>query len=416
MATPRKVQLSPEDAGVFSLTKPTAETAQTASLLTLYGLGAPSDVLEKHYQANRTYQMEPKPLREKNVEAMSDLEGFKKFLGKTQYTHDYIEFFTRELEAKGVEAVVQEYLFSRTELADDMLARLYGGFLHPLIHLGFGLEFKQPVIVAEALAETAVHDRWLSPFFIGAEKLAAESKTSKTLSQLVVDVDSDEKLKASAKWADGNKIRDGILKRAPQEMINHAAQYHVPLDQLAQKTAEMMDATVFYTAAAQHPPKAVKIDFFFMHCVNASIFWPTFNALSWISDENKVRLLEWKARLDLVMYVSRGTPPLLEGEIEEYTKETGKDVSWTSLGERLYKVKRDDGHAVKLLRALATAERETRNLEGGKVKRDQWVGIGRMVVDSVEDVQGTEQSAWARSVGFDKAWDDVKERPGKTSL
>jgi redox-regulated HSP33 family molecular chaperone len=54
--------------------------------------------------------------------------------------------------------------------------------------------------VAEALAETAVHDRWLSPFFIGAEKLAAEAKTSKTLSQLVVDVDSDEKLKASAKW------------------------------------------------------------------------------------------------------------------------------------------------------------------------------------------------------------------------
>jgi hypothetical protein len=31
MATPRKVQLSPEDAGVFSLAKPTAETAQTAS-------------------------------------------------------------------------------------------------------------------------------------------------------------------------------------------------------------------------------------------------------------------------------------------------------------------------------------------------------------------------------------------------
>jgi hypothetical protein len=199
-------------------------------------------------------------------------------------------------------------------------------------------------------------------------------------------------------------------------MINHAAQYHVPLDQLAQKTAEMMDATVFYTAAAQHPPKAVKIDFFFMHCVNASIFWPTFNSLSWISDENKVRLLEWKARLDLVMYVSRGTPPLLEGEIEEYTKETAKDVSWNSLADRLYKVKRDDGHAVKLLRALGTAERETRNLEGGKVKRGQWVGIGRMVVDSVEDVQGTEQSAWARSVGFDKAWDDVKERPGKTSL
>lgn len=159
--------------------------------------------------------MKPKPLTEENVKAMGDPEGFKKFLGNTKYTHDYIEFFHRELEAKGVEAVVQEYLFSRSELAEDLLARLFGGmsysldkhhvltpagFLHPLIHLGFGLEFKQPVIVAEALAEAAVHAIWLSPFFTGAEKLAKESQTSKTLSQLVEDVDSDEKLKASARW------------------------------------------------------------------------------------------------------------------------------------------------------------------------------------------------------------------------
>lgn len=416
-------------------------------VLTLYGLGAPPDVIEAHYKANTSYQMKPKPLREENVKAMSEPEGFKKFLGKAKYTHDYIEFFHREIEAKGVEVVMQEYLFSRSEIAEEMLARLYGGmfiylgqipsthssigFLHPLIHLGFGLEFKQPVIIAEALAETAVHDIWLSPFFVGAEKLAKESRTSKTLSQLVEDVDSDEKLKASARWvcpavpfktlkltpqADGNKIRDGILKRAPQEMIHHASKYHVPLDQLSQKTAEMMDATVFYTAAAQHPPKAIKIDFFFMHCVNSSIFWPTFNALSWLSDENKCRLLEWKARLDLVMYVSRGTPKLLKEEIEEYTAETGKDVSWSQLGERLYKIKNDDGHAVKLLRALGTAEQVCKGLEGGKIQKEQWLGIGRMVVDSVEAVQGSNQSPWARSVGFDKAWDDVKDRPAKTNV
>ena len=35
------------------------------------------------------------------------------------------------------------------------------GFLHPIIHLGFGVEFKQPAIIAEALAEAAVHDNWI---------------------------------------------------------------------------------------------------------------------------------------------------------------------------------------------------------------------------------------------------------------
>lgn len=84
-------------------------------------------MIEAHYKANTSYQMKHKPLREENVKAMSEPEGFKKFLGKSKYTHDYIEFFHREIEAKGVEAVVQEYLFSRSELAEDMLARLYGG-------------------------------------------------------------------------------------------------------------------------------------------------------------------------------------------------------------------------------------------------------------------------------------------------
>lgn len=33
----------------------------------------------------------------------------------------------------------------------------FTGFLHPIIHLGFGVEFQQPAIIAEALAQAAVH-------------------------------------------------------------------------------------------------------------------------------------------------------------------------------------------------------------------------------------------------------------------
>lgn len=57
-----------------------------------------------------------------------------------------------------------------------IIAEVLTGFLHPvretltvnhrqclltdlqIIHLGFGLEFNQPAIIAEALAETCVHD------------------------------------------------------------------------------------------------------------------------------------------------------------------------------------------------------------------------------------------------------------------
>jgi len=199
-------------------------------ILSLYGLGAPSAVLEAHYKANATYQMEPRPLHEENVKAMKEPEGFKRFLGKMQYTHDFLEFFTREIESKGVESVVQEYLFSGTEMAEDMFVRLFmgmclslvsleplsdlpwdendgwvktdccEGFLHPIIHLGFGLEFNQPLIVAEALAQTAVHENWLAPFFFSAEKAAQETQSSKTLPQLIDEIRADKELSTAAEW------------------------------------------------------------------------------------------------------------------------------------------------------------------------------------------------------------------------
>lgn len=39
-----------------------------------------------------------------------------------------------------------------------MLVRMVAGVLHPFIHTGFGLEFRDRVVLAEALAQAAVHD------------------------------------------------------------------------------------------------------------------------------------------------------------------------------------------------------------------------------------------------------------------
>jgi hypothetical protein len=55
-------------------------------------------------------------------------------------------------------------------------------------------------------------------FFIGAEK-AAKSKgpSTKTLPELIDEIRQDKKLSMAPHWDDNNKIRDGILKRAPDE-------------------------------------------------------------------------------------------------------------------------------------------------------------------------------------------------------
>lgn len=194
------------------------------------------------------------------VQDLHNPSKYHDYLGNEKYYPDFLLFFQQEIDKKGWEAVINEYVLRGDELADDMLARMYAGeympdsldkpsvtdhctgFLHPLIHLGFGVEFKQPAIIAEALAEAASHDIWIAAFLQEAEKAAKGKRSSKSMVELLDEIRADQKLSTAAHWDDGNKIRDGIMKRAPDEMIKYASQWIVEPDQLEEKTAEMINA------------------------------------------------------------------------------------------------------------------------------------------------------------------------------
>lgn len=131
------------------------------------------------------------------------------------------------------------------------------GLLHPLIHLGFGIEFHQPAIIAEALAQACVKSNWIGVYLRTIEKAAVP--TSKTLLGLLDDIKADPKLHAAVDWLEENKIRDGVLKNAPDEMIHYAKQWTVSPGELEKKTAEMISADAYFAATAQHPPKQASI-------------------------------------------------------------------------------------------------------------------------------------------------------------
>ena len=87
----------------------------------------------------------------------------------------------------------------------------------------------------------------------------------KSIVDLLEEVRTDEKLGSAAQMKDSNKLRDGVLKRARDEMLALAAKVRVRPEELEEKTAEMFDACVYMAAsAAIHPPKQHKFDFFFM--------------------------------------------------------------------------------------------------------------------------------------------------------
>jgi hypothetical protein len=168
--------------------------------------------------------------------------------------------------------------------------------------------------------------------------------------------------------------------------------------------------TVYYTGTAQKPPHQVKIDFFLMHCVNCSIFFSSFlsSANAFLTPTVKRRLLEWKVWSDVIMYVSRGCPALLLDEVKNY--KPAKDSDWDGVISRVRELS-DDGHASKLIRALAHGQQACQAYEdkpGFMIKGDMWRKLGHMAIDSVE----AGEPHWVRSCGFEKAWEQVPLREG----
>ena len=378
-------------------------------LLTILALGATPEEIQRGFDNNNNYQRPAKPLKERNVEDMSDKEKFRKFLGKQQYFHDFTTYFAQEIDKKGWQATLKEHLFAGDEHAETLLKRMFSGFYHPIIHLGFGIEFAQPAIIAEALAQAATHDVWIEKFLDPVTKAGKAATQSKSLVQLIHEARKNEKLATSAHWSDGNKVRDGVLVRAGSEMIDLAAQWSVKPEELEKKTAEMMNAAIYFTGAAQRSEKIKKIDFYFMHSTNSSLFFPVFAKQEWLSIEERCRLLEMKGRFDLAMYVSRRTPELILEEIKGYKPKKPAD-GWEEIFKRVSKFE-DDGHSSKLVRSFAQGEQICKPYEKETddvfpIKGEMWLQLGHIAIDSVE----AGSPHWVRSAGFDEAWEQIPDR------
>ncbi|KAL6310289.1 hypothetical protein BKA93DRAFT_721631 [Sparassis latifolia] len=130
-------------------------------LLALYYLGASPALLDAAYQNHVSYmrpaRKSPEPIAAKN---------FHLHLGDENFYSGYVDFFSSVLSEKGAAATIEEYIFSPKVNIEapmsgkppmNMLNRFLSGVLHPLIHTGYGAEFGLLGMVAEGLAQAAVH-------------------------------------------------------------------------------------------------------------------------------------------------------------------------------------------------------------------------------------------------------------------
>ncbi|KAL9623924.1 MAG: hypothetical protein Q9160_001916 [Pyrenula sp. 1 TL-2023] len=447
MATASKILLTPETTGGFPADGIiTEESARVVSellqvyhiahqLLTIFSLGATPDQLRQAYDSNKSYQR-PKPSAEKPIIlSLSEDSVFRSCLDKHEHFHSFLAFYENEINQKGWEKAVAEHVFRKPiedgGRAQELFVRLYASLLHPLMHLGFGISFKQPAIIAEALAQAATHENHLTPLLLTPP--APKTANPPSLFTILDRAQKSETIRNSAKWEDANKLYDGALTRALGEIKSIFSDYHIPADaaSITKAAAEMTSLNGYFTLTALRPDRAPKIDFFYLHSFNSTIFFRTFNALPEhiLSLEYKARLLEAKAKVDIGTYISRACPPLSVAELEKYTAERatsrknnaptngttphGHAAEWTPLFRACTSLTTDDGHVAKAIRAAASAAEVCAPYEDAEqwpLRGQNWLEAAKMVLESVNVPAKT--GPWVRSTGFEEAWEGVPVRGG----
>ncbi|KAI2609276.1 hypothetical protein GGR54DRAFT_618441 [Hypoxylon sp. NC1633] len=436
MATAHTIQITPDNTGLWQIQQNEAAAKKASELLqedlekhhvyfnhdgfhnhishhilSLYGTGASAEDMKRGYDENKSYQRPTNKTNEKVVEELKDWAAAKKRVGKEQYYSDFLAFFQSEIDRLGWEKVLSEYMFKGDERSEDMLIRMLAGFLHPLIQLMYGVEWSQPAIIAMGLAQAAVHQDNMKKFLLTAEETSKSSPTPMpSIVSLLEEVKSNGKLAKAAKLGDGNKIRDGVFARAWDEAIEITSRVKVKPEELDEKTAEMYHTAIYEGAsAAFHPGKEPRFDFFLMHHINVCPIFIAINSQDWIPIESKVRLLEWKIRMDLIQYAARACPPLSIDNIASYVP---KDKDLGPVKEQLQRmhVLEDDGHAIKLFRAVVLGQKVGEKYEDKdwvKIKGDMWTRVSHLVVDSTE----SNGQRWVRGAGEPAAWHDIPDLP-----
>jgi hypothetical protein len=390
------------------------------SLLTVLAMGGGPDQLQRAYNDGESLQRPLPPLAPESVESLHNSEVFLSRMVKIPEYTNFLVFFEREIEAKGWQAVVTEYCFSGTPVAEAVFAQLFEGLYHPLIHLGFGVEFDQPSIVAEGLAQAASHHPGLiwTTFFRRSETLARSGTVSpKPLVELYRAVRSNAKIRAAARLQDGPFRGQGLVERAADELAPIAAQFQVAPDNLQRAAAEMISCSAF-TTAAQKPGKSPKVDFFYLHMVTSALFVDVMLRQNWISIENKVRLLEWKGRIDLAWYAANASPEMRPEAVDEYHPTLSKDMGWRELYRAANEV-HDDGHIVKFIRALKNGEDVVKPFEQGPgatdfpVHGEMWLKMAKLCYDGtaeiIDEPNRLLSRKWVFGAGFDLAWKEIPD-------
>lgn len=126
------------------------------------------------------------------------------------------------------------------------------------------MEWRQPAIVAEALAQACVHQPRFKDVLMRAEGNANEAygkeegvgesrRSMPRIVALLEEARADERIRTAIKPVGELLAIDQLFENATEDLLRILSKVKVWPDEVEEKTAEMADAAMFMAAAASFP-------------------------------------------------------------------------------------------------------------------------------------------------------------------
>lgn len=295
-----------EHHGMFDYTSRGAHNHTPFHLLVEWALGGTS----KHLDAIWDQHENVERYAHRSPGAITTANAFD-HLGDGDYYQAYLHFFSDLLLKTPLSAVLEEWLFSPKANFDgkkpEMVNRLLDGILHPMLYLGYGIEFSLPGLVAMGLAQTAVHGA-PSPNLIPRSMFEATTKRGPGLHAFTIV----SRIMSDNAFKDYKGSFDDLQAKIGQKIQSYASEWLVDGandKEIAKKVQELTFLNVMiYAVGGWRNGKFYKAEFTLMHLLTSSMTLTSYMAV--ISPTSKSLLLRAYFTRSLAYYISKGRPEL----------------------------------------------------------------------------------------------------------
>jgi len=287
-----------------------------------------------------------------------------------------LEFFDRELENKDILTVFKKYIAR-------LIPGLIGAALHPLIHIGYALEFNSKPVLSEGLAYACMAYNELGSIVDNLdESLATPSKSARELLKTIDALNPPDLLHAEGNF--GSKVATAARLYAPQIKELLSKWEFDPQDPEA-LYRKMVDLTLTSVLGFCGSYRESTPDFFYAHGVTGVHAIRTL--LPHLQPNDQRRLLQIGFLAMTAFYLTRGPVEFDEHYVYK-AKENGRSGMIPSEGldwKELFEMANDssDDHLIKIVRALhVTKETITESPESNYPKNLNIEGA-RLVVGTI---------------------------------